>query len=283
MTEVEFKKNTLNWDVLVSKRQGLSRDLPEGQDLLKWVANTVTLIYGEQDAVLIDTFLTIKENQTLVDWVVKSGKNLTTIYITHGHGDHFFGIKMLLDRFPDAKAIATPGAVKAMQEQISPESFWHKLFPGEIPEDLVVAQEFEGSEFELEGQKLIVVNTGFTDTGDTTSLHLPSIDLIVSGDATYNDIHLYLAETTNETRKEWIVVLDKLEVLKPRAVVAGHKKPENEDNPKIIAETRDYIRDFNRLNEITETAQELYHKMLELYPNRANPGALWGAAKAAKS
>lgn len=89
--------------MLVSKRQGLSRDLPEGQDLLKWVANTVTLIYGEQDAVLIDTFLTIKENQALVDWVVKSGKNLTTIYITHGHGDHFFGIKMLLDRFPDAE------------------------------------------------------------------------------------------------------------------------------------------------------------------------------------
>ncbi|WP_237448933.1 hypothetical protein [Paenibacillus sp. OT2-17] len=78
-------------------------------------------------------------------------------------------------------------------------------------------------------------------------------------------------------------MLDKLEVLKPRAVVAGHRKPENEDNPKIIAETQNYIRDFNRLNEITETAQELYHKMLELYPNRANPGALWGAAKAAKS
>ncbi|MGV6936676.1 MBL fold metallo-hydrolase [Paenibacillus sp. CMM36] len=83
----------------------------------------------------------------MVDWVVKSGKNLTTIYITHGHGDHFFGIKMLLDFFPDARAIATPGAVKAMQEQISPESLWHKLFPGEIPEDLVVAQELEGSEF----------------------------------------------------------------------------------------------------------------------------------------
>jgi len=66
--------------------------------------------------------------------------------------------------------------------------------------------------------------------------------------------------------------LDKLETLRPEAVIAGHKVPENDDHPRIIAETRQYLRDFNRLNESTSTARELYDAMLALYPNRANPG-----------
>ncbi|OAK08962.1 hypothetical protein A6279_25230 [Bacillus wiedmannii] len=129
----------------------------------------------------------------------------------------------------------------------------------------------------------MVVNTGYTDTSNTTALHVPSINLVVGGDAVYNDIHLYMAETNKQTRIEWITVLDKLEALNPLTVVAGHKKPENDDNPKIIKETRNYIQDFNKLEEITASSQELYAKMLELYPNRANPGSLWGSAKAAKA
>ncbi|PEW73455.1 MBL fold metallo-hydrolase [Bacillus thuringiensis] len=286
MNEMQAKKSTLNWKVLVSKRNSATRDLPAGNESLMWVANTVTLIYGEQDAVLVDTFLTIEQNQNLIDWIAESGKNLTTIYITHGHGDHFFGIKMILDRFPQAKAIATPDAVKAMREQIAPEyveSFWNKLFPGQVPTSLITAEEIEEDEFYLEGNKLVVVNTGYTDTSNTTALHVPSINLVVGGDAVYNDIHLYMAETNKQTRLEWITVLDKLEALNPLTVVAGHKKPENDDNPKIITETRNYIQDFNKLEEITASSQELYAKMLELYPNRANPGSLWGSVKAAKA
>lgn len=66
-------------------------------------------------------------------------------------------------------------------------------------------------------------------------------------------------------------------------MIAGHKKAERDDNPRIVEETRQYIRDFERLAEATITARELYDKMLELYPNRANPGSLWGSARAAKS
>src|SRR6201997_4927505 len=81
--------NDLQWDVLTIKRPGLTRDLPPGKEELMWVANSSTLIYGKHDAVLVDTFLTTDQSQTLLDWVVASGKNLTAIYITHGHGDHF--------------------------------------------------------------------------------------------------------------------------------------------------------------------------------------------------
>jgi glyoxylase-like metal-dependent hydrolase (beta-lactamase superfamily II) len=276
----------LQWEVLTIKRPGLTRDLPPGKEELMWVANSSTLIYGERDAVLVDTFLTTEQSKTLLDWVVARGKNLTAIYITHGHGDHFFGLASLLERFPRAKALATPEIVKAMQDQLSPASvdnFWRRLFPGEIPNRLLVAEPLEGNALELEGHKLVAINAGRTDTAHSTCLHVPSIGLIVGGDVVYNGIHPYLGETDTQSRIEWISTLDKLETLKPKAVIAGHKVPENDDNPRIIAETRQYLRDFNRLNTATASARELYDAMLEIYPDRVNPGSLWGGAKAAKA
>ena len=275
----------LNWDVLTIRRPGLSRDLPAGKEALMWVANSSTLISGARDAVLVDTFLTTEQSQILVDWVVASGKNLTAIYITHGHGDHFFGLAPLLERFPHARAVATPEVVEAMHEHLSPASidnFWRRLFPGQIPDRLLGAEPLADRELELEGRKLVAVDTGRTDTAHSTCLHVPSIGLIVGGDAVYNGIHPYLGETDRRSRLEWISTLDRLEALNPAAVIAGHKIPENADHPRIIGETRQYIRDFNRLDEATTTARQLYDAMLDLYPDRVNPGSLWGAANIAK-
>jgi glyoxylase-like metal-dependent hydrolase (beta-lactamase superfamily II) len=285
MIATQTAKVALKWDVLTIKRLGLSRDLPAGKEELMWVANSSTLIYGERDAVLVDTFLTTEQSQTLLDWVVESGKNLTAIYLTHGHGDHFFGLAPLLERFQKAKALATPAVVKAMHEQLTPawvDNFWRRLFPGQIPDRLLVAEPLDGNTFELEGHQLIAVNAGHTDTAQSTCLHVPSIGLLVGGDVVYNGIHTYLGETNTQSRLEWISTLDKLEALQPKAVIAGHKVPENADDPRIIGETRQYLRDFNRLNDATTTARQLYDGMLELYPNHVNPGSLWGAANVAK-
>jgi glyoxylase-like metal-dependent hydrolase (beta-lactamase superfamily II) len=276
---------SLKWDVLVTKRQGLNRDLPPGKEQWTWVPTSATLIYGRRDAVLVDAFLTIEQAHALVDWVAASGKNLTTIYVTHGHGDHFFGAGALLDRFPKARLVATRGVVTVMRQQASPESvasFWNPRFPGQIPERIVIAQELGENVIDLEGHELHVIEVGHTDTDNTTCLHVPSLGLVVAGDVAYNDDHLYLVESTAKTRREWVSALDTIEALKPRAVIAGHKKPERDDGPRIIEETRQYIRDFDRLAESTTTARELYDKMMELYPDRANPGALWGSVRAVK-
>ena len=115
------------------------------------------------------------------------------------------------------------------------------------------------------------------------SLHVPSIDLVVAGDVAYNGVHPYMAEGNPESWAKWIAALDKLDLLKPRAVVAGHKRPENDDDPRIIEETRSYFRDFLRLNEETKTVREFFDRMMKLHGGRANPGSLWGGVTAAKT
>jgi hypothetical protein len=105
----------------------------------------------------------------------------------------------------------------------------------------------------------------------------------VAGDVAYNGVHPYMAEGNPESWAKWIAALDKLELLKPRAVIAGHKRPENDDHPRIIEETRSYFRDFLRLNEETTSAREFFDRMTKLHGDRANPGSLWGGVTAAKA
>jgi len=278
----------LKWEVFVTPGLPIvTPDRPPGVRETFFQVTAATLIYGVRDAVLVDAFMTVKQANTLADWVASKGKKLTNIYITHGHGDHWFGVNTLLERFPNARAVATANTVAVMRLNASPavlHGAWEQLFPGQIPVNLVIPEEIHGKVIDLEGNELVAIELGHTDTDHTTCLHVPSIGLVVAGDAAYNDVHLYLGESNAQKRQEWISALDKIESLNPRAVVASHKRPENEDNPRIIEETRQYIRDFDRLVDKTETAQELYDRMLELYPNRVNPGwALWSSARAVKS
>jgi glyoxylase-like metal-dependent hydrolase (beta-lactamase superfamily II) len=281
------KDSRLNWEVFVTPGIPIvTRDRPADVRETFFQTMASTLIYGARNAVLVDAFMTVKQANALADWVASKNKSLTTIYITHGHGDHWFAVGTLLERFPKARAVATPNTVKVMRQNASPQALdgaWKPGFPGQIPDKLVIAEELEGNVIDLEEHELVAVELGHTDTDHTTCLHVPSIGLVVAGDAAYNGVHLYLAESNAQNRQEWIAALDKIESLNPRAVVASHKRPENDDNPRIIEETRQYIRDFDRLAETTKTAQELYDKMLALYPNRVNPGwALWSSACAVK-
>jgi len=286
MTEVETQDIPLNWDVFVTPGiPTVTSDLPPGTEQRLWSPISATLISGDRDAVLVDAFITVEQAHALGEWVEAHGKRLTTLYATHGHGDHFFGASTLLQRFPRARLVATPDVVKTMRQQASPQSlasFWTPRFPGQIADQLVLAEELTGNVIDLEGHDLVVVPLGHTDTDNTTCLHVPSIGLVVAGDAAYNDVHLYLAESNAQTRREWIAALDTIESLHPRAVIAGHKRPGSDDDPRIIEETRQYIRDFDHVVETTTTARELYDTMLELYPSRINPGALLASALAIK-
>ncbi len=276
----------LHYETLLVRREGLTRDLPAGDNEdLRWVANSATLIFGDHDAVLVDTFTTIEQNERLVEWVKAHGRDLTHIYLTHGHGDHVYGIGQLLKAFPGAQAVATAGTVAEARIQASDQyrdGFWGRLFPGQIPQPVIPA-ELAGDTMRLEEHELRVIEAGHTDTTGTTVLWCPSLRLIVAGDVVYNHTHMYLAETTTTSRQEWIASLTKLKDLDPLYVVAGHKQPDCDDDPVNIDESIRYLTDFNNAEAQTATATELYEGVLRKHARRANPGSLWGAAKLFKA
>ncbi len=230
---------------------------------------TSTLIFGQYDAVLVDAMGTVAEAEALANWVALHNRNLETIYITHAHFDHFYGLSILLDRFPGARAIATPNAVSAMQSSFTPpvEQLARRIFPGQVPTKLVPPEPYEHDTFTLEGHELRIIEQGRTDSPDSTSLYVPSIGLIVAGDVVYNQCRIYVGDTTPESRKNWIAALDRLAALKPTIVVAGHKKPGVPDSPSAIEDTKRYLLDFDRLKQTTASDEELFNQMTELYPH----------------
>src|ERR1700675_4950304 len=205
----------LGWDVFLAPSiPAITSDLPPGEKQRPWPPISSTLISGERDAVLVDIPITVEQARALANWVVASGKYLTTIYATHGHGDHFFGTSTVLERFPGARFVARPEVIKVMRKQASPESlaaFWNPRFPGQISSQLAIAEEVNGNVINLEGHDLVTVPLGYTHTASTTFLHVPSIGLVVAGDAAYNGVHLYLAESNPKMRLEWIAALDTME------------------------------------------------------------------------
>src|SRR5256886_5343500 len=148
----------LNWDVFVTPGiPTVTSDLPPGTTQQMWSPIGSTLISGKRDAVLVDAPITVEQADALVDWIVASGKNLTTIYATHGHGDHFFGASTILQRFPGARFVARPEVIEIMRLQASPETlaaYWSPRFPGQISSQLAIAEELTGNVVDLEGQEL---------------------------------------------------------------------------------------------------------------------------------
>src|ERR1700735_4492950 len=230
---------------------------------------TSTLIFGDADAVLVDAMTTVAEAEALADWIALHNRNLETIYITHAHFDHLYGRSILLDRFPGARAIATPKTLNAMQMSFTPpvERLARRLFPGQLATKFVAPQPYEHDTFTLEGRELRIIEQGHTDSADTTSLYVPSIGLIVAGDVVYNQCRMYGGDRAPESSKNWIAGIDRLAALNPAIVVAGHKKPGAPDSPSTIQDTKRYLQDFDRVQRAATSDQERFDQTTELYPH----------------
>ena len=272
---------TLTYDVFVndppSQNNGL---LPNGEPKGgSPVAST--LIYGSEDAVLTDPAFTTDQAHALGDWVAGKGRNLTDIFITHGHGDHWFAAGLLAERF-GARVVATAGTIAQMHANIAARPIlWDKVYPG-IPPSPVTAVMVPGNRFTLEGHDLVIVEVGHSDSDDTSVLHIPDLGLVVAGDVIYNGAHLWLGESVVVGGfGPWRDAIDKVEALKPRHIVCGHQNRQlDDDAERTIAETRQYLDDADELLRTENTAVDFFNAKIERYTNHLARTVLWASASA---
>jgi glyoxylase-like metal-dependent hydrolase (beta-lactamase superfamily II) len=254
-----------------------------------WSPISCTLIYSEKEAVLVDTPITIRQTRELISWIeeIAPNRKLCYIYITHGHGDHWFGLPQLIQRWPEAVPVATAGTITHMHENASPalyHAFWESRFPQQIYQPFTFAQPLpENGKFVLESKWIMqAIECGHTDTHSSTVLWVPDLRLVAGGDVIYGGCHQMLAfANTQALRDEWIRGVEKVESLNPMYVVPGHKKADEIDGVWHLAATKKYIEDFGALwAKNPQTPQEVIDAMMTIYPDRFNNSALRSSVQA---
>ncbi|KAF5871193.1 putative metallo-beta-lactamase domain protein [Botrytis fragariae] len=232
-----------------------------------WSPTSLTLIHGEKEALLVDTPITIPQTEKLIEWLEKTvpEKRLTTVYITHGHPDHWLGLSTLKKKYSDIRILSTAATLEHMKYDIDTDLVFSEAFPA-------------SGRFNIEGHECHAIEVGHSDTRNSTILWVPSLKLAPCGDVVYGDVHQMLGEAnTTELRSEWISAIEKVEAFGPEIVIGGHRMSGEVAGVLHLAATKRYIQQFEKLLPTCKSSDELQAKMEELYPDRFNPNVLkWG-------
>ena len=238
-----------------------------------------TLIYGDKDAILVDTQFVLSEAHRVAAMILESKKNLTTVYITHGHPDHYFGLAVMKQAFPNAKFVALPATVAAIRNGWEGRrQFWASEFGFNLPTTgPILPDELQGDTLTLEGETLQIVG-GVTGDGPNNSyIWIPSLRAVIAGDIVFSGAYF----TPPKMPEEWLKTLDQIADLKPITVIPGHERAGARNDASTIGFMKRYIHDYNEALDSSKTAAEFRLKITRKYPNFALERLIVSAAAAA--
>lgn len=229
--------------------------------------SNATLIMGEKNAVLVDPPFTLADAHRVAAMVLDSGRNLTHVFVTHDHPDHFFSMEVLQDVFPQVTIVAHPVVaadiwasmpfkVKRWSPMLGDNGPVHPTAPTPLDTDTIM----------LEGHELKVLGPFQGDHVHSTALWVPSIKALLPGDIVFNKVHLWLGEHRPENVAAWLETLDTLSALTPDIIVAGHAKPGLPNDVSGLEFSRDYLTKWQELVAVATDSQDLQKKVRAAFP-----------------
>ncbi len=245
------------------------------------------IVTGQTEAVLIDAQFQRNDAEALVQKIKATGKKLTTVYISHSDPDYYFGLDVVRAAFPDAKIVATPQTVAAIQASKDGKlAHWGPILKDNAPKALVVPDALVGDSLTLEGRKIQVVGLD-SPTPERTFAWIPSLKAVVGGIPVSANIHVWVADTqTPQSRQDWLKTLDRIQALHPKTVVPGHYLPNaNGSAPYTVASvkfTRDYLKAFEVEAAKAKDSAALIAAMKKRYPKLEDASSLELGAKVVK-
>ncbi|MFR9720208.1 Vmh family MBL fold metallo-hydrolase [Aeromonas diversa] len=222
------------------------------------------LVTGEKEAILVDAQFDVKNGQALVDMIKRSGKTLTTIYISGGDPDYYFGLEPIVAAFPQAKVVASQHVVDHIKQTKDAKlAYWGPILGKDAPKSVTVPQVMTASQLTLEGEAIEVkgMNT------PSAFLWAPSVKTAFGGVAVYAGVHVWMADSQTKTaRGQWVETLNQLEALKPERVIPGHYLGTMPKGIEAVTFTRDYVQRFEAELAKSKDSATLIEGMKQAYP-----------------
>jgi glyoxylase-like metal-dependent hydrolase (beta-lactamase superfamily II) len=225
-----------------------------------------TMISGEKDMLVIDPQFSLSEAHRLAAEILESKKNLVTIYVTHPHPDHLFGLAVLHQAFPSAKIVALPATVAgAKTGWPARQKFWFPTYGNNIPgPDPVLPEELSSPMLTLEGEQFPITGGVQGDGPGNSFVYIPSLKAVVAGDTVFD--HVYFGVPKDKAREDWMKTLDQISALKPEILIPGHQGPGAKNDLSAIAFMKKYIADWDANVKASKTPAEMKAKVLKQYP-----------------
>lgn len=241
------------------------------------------LVTGETDAIVIDAQFDRASAEQLLKKVQDSGKKLTTIYISHGDPDYYFGLEVLKAAYPDARIVAPAAVVAHIKATMDGKlAFWGPKLGANAPKQLIVPEPLQGDTLTLEGRKLEVIGLDGASP-DRTFVWIPSLKAVVGGVLVVGNEHVWTADTqTLASRQQWIKMLDKISALHPQVVVPGHFSAGAPQNIASVRFTKDYLKTYEAETAKAKDSAALIEAMKKHYPNLDGVSSLELGAKVSK-
>ena len=241
------------------------------------------LVTGQHEAILVDAQFGRTQAQAVVEKIRASHRKLTTIYISHGDPDYYFGLDTITTAFPDAKVVATPQTVAHIRETMAAKlAFWGPKLAADAPSATIVPQVLQGNVLRLEGQQLEVRGLDGPQP-DRSFVWIPSLKAVVGGVVLSNNLHVWMADTqTPQSHADWLATLRSIQALKPRAIVPGHMLPGSSTALQSVTFTQEYIRAFDVEAAKAKDAAALIAAMKARYPQAGQESSLEIGARVAK-